>query len=89
MLLKLAGMFLTNIFYYPKVIFIIKKRDTRLLNFWIIFYKLYGIYLKVDSSLANTKLRDSTNKFIVNLKFLKYFSLLVCQRQNIVFTKFG
>ena len=57
MLLKLASMFLTNIFYYPKLIFKIKKRDTRLLHFWIILYKLYDIYLKIDSSLANTKLR--------------------------------
>ena len=89
MLLKLASIFLTNIFYYPKVIFKIKKRDTRLLHFCIIFYKLYDIYLKVDSSLANTKLRHSAKKFIVTFKFLKYFSLLVCQRQNIAFTKFG
>ena len=89
MLLKLASMFLKNIFYYPKVISKIKKRDTRLLHFWIIFYKLCDIYLKVDSSLANTKLRHSSKKFIVTFKFLKYFSLLVCQRQNIVFTKFG
>ena len=82
-------MFLTNIFYYPKVNFKIKKQDTRLLHFRIIFYKPYDIYLKIDSSLANTKLRHSPNKFIVTFKFLKYFSLLVCQRQNIVFTKFG
>ena len=85
MLLKLASMFFTNIFYYPKVIFKIKKRDTRLLHFWIIFYKLYDICLKVDSSLANTKFRHSTNKFIVTFKFLKYFPLLVSQRQNICF----
>ena len=89
MFLELASMFLTNIFYYPKVIFKIKKRDIRLLYFWIIFYKLYDIYLEVDSSLANTKLRHSDNKFIVTFKFLKYFSLLVCQHQNIAFTKFG
>ena len=65
MLLKLASMFLTNIFYYPKVIFKIKKRDTRLLHFWILLYKLYDIYLKVDSILANTKLCHSANKFVV------------------------
>ena len=82
-------MFLRNISYYPKAIFKTKKRDTRLIHFWIIFYKLYDIYLKVYSSLANTKLRHTTNKFIVNFKFLKYFFLLVCQRQNIIFTKFG
>ena len=77
MLLKLASMFLTNIFYYPKVIFKIKKRDTRLLYFWIILYKLYDIYLKVDSSLANTKLCHSANKFVVTFKFLKHFSKIL------------
>ena len=84
MLLKLASMFLTNIFYYLKVIFKIKKRDARLLYFWIILYKFYDIYLKVDSSLANTKLRHSANKFVVTFKFLKHFSLLVCPHQNII-----
>ena len=87
MLLKLANMLLTNIFYYPKVIFKIKKRDTRLLFFSI--YSLYGIYLKVDSSLANTKFCHSANKFVVIFKFLKHFSLLVCQQKNIIFTEFG
>ena len=74
MLLKLTSMFLTNIFYYPKVIFKTKKRDTRLLHFWIILYKLYDIYLKINSSLANTKLRHSPNKLVVNFKFRKHFS---------------
>ena len=86
MLLKLATIFLTNIFYYPKVIFKIKKRDTRLLHFWIILYKLYDIYLKNDSSLANIKLRHSANKLVVTFKFLKHFSLLVCPYQNIILT---
>ena len=85
MLLKLASMFLTNIFYYPKVIFKIKKRDTTLLHFWIILYKLYDIYLKVDGSLGNTKLRHSTNKFVVSFKFLKYFSLLWYVNTKILF----
>ena len=89
MLLKLATMFLTNIFYYPKVIFKTKKRDTRLLHFWVILCKLYDIYLKFDSSLSNTKPRRSSNKFVVTFKFLKYFSLLVCQHQNIILTAFG
>ena len=89
MLLKLASMFLTNIFYYPKVIFKIKKRDVRLLHFWIIFYKHYDIYLKVDSSLANTKLRHSANKPVVTFKFLKHFSLLVYPHQNIIRTPLG
>ena len=86
MLLKLASMFLTNIFYYPKVIFKIKKRDARLLHFWIILYKLYDVYLKVHSSLADTKFRHSANKFVVTFKFLKHFSLLVCPNQNIILT---
>ena len=79
MLLKLASMFLTNIFYYTKVIFKIKKRDTRLFHFWIILYKLYHIYFKVDSSLANTKLRHSANKisetlFLAGVPTPKYYS---------------
>ena len=81
MLLKLANMFLTNIFYYPTVTFKIKKRDIRLLHFWIILYKLYDIYLKVDSSLANTNLRHSANKlvvsetlFLVGMPTPKYYS---------------
>ena len=89
MLLKLASMFLANTFYYPKVIFKIKKRDTRLLHFWKILSKLYGIYLKVDGSLANAKFRHSANKFVATFKFLKHFSLLVCQHQNIILTTFG
>ena len=89
MLLKLASIFLTNIFYYSKVIFKIKKQDTRPLNFWIILHKLYDIYLKIDSSLANTKLRHSSNKLVVTFKFLKHFSLLVCPHQNIIHTTLG
>ena len=89
MLLKLANMFLTNIFYYPTVTFKIKKRDIRLLHFWIILYKLYDIYLKVESKLANTKLRHSANKLVVTFKFLKHFSLLVCPHQNIILTTLG
>ena len=89
MLLKLASMFLTIMFCCPKVIFVTKKRDTRLLHFWIILYKLCDIYLKVDSSLAKTKFRHSANKFVVTFKFLKYFSLLVWQHQNIIRTTFG
>ena len=89
MLLKLASIFLTNIFYYSKVIFKIKKRDTRLLHFWIILYKLYDIYLKIDSSLANTKLRHSANKLVVTFKFMKHLSLLVCPHQNIILTTPG
>ena len=89
MLLKLPCMFLTNIFYYPKVIFRIKRRDARLLRFWIILYKLYDIYLKVDSSLPKTKLCHSANKFVDIFKFLKHFSLLACPHQNIILTTLG
>ena len=89
MLLKLASMFLANIFYYPKVIFKIKKRDIRLLHFWICLYELYDVYFKTDISLANTKLRNSANKLAVHFKLLKHFSLLVCPRQNVVLTTLG
>ena len=78
MLLKLTSMFLANIFYYPTVIFNIKKQDTRLLNFYICLHELYNAYFKIDSSLANTKLCHSTNKLVVHFKFLEHFSLLVC-----------
>ena len=87
MLLKLASMFLTNILYYPKVIFKIKKQDARLLHFWIILYKLYDIYLKIDSSLANTV--TALTNLLFNFKFLKQFSLLVCPHQNIILTTLG
>ena len=69
MLLKLASMFLTNIFYYPKVIFKIKKRDTRLLHFWVIFYKLYKLYLKVDSSLVIPNSVTALTNLLLPLNF--------------------
>ena len=78
MLLKLASMFLTNIFYYPKVIFKKKQRD-----------KPHNIFLKIDSSLANTKLRHSASKLVITFKFLKHFSMLVCPHQNIILTTLG
>ena len=89
MLLKLVRMFLANIFYYPKVIFKIKKRDTRLLHFWVCLYELYDVYFQIDSSLANTELRHSANKLVAHFKFLKHSSLLVCPHQNVVFTTLG
>ena len=89
MLLKLASMFLANVFYYPKVIFKIRKRVTRLLHFWVCFYKLYDVYLKIDSSLANTKLCHSAQKLVVHFKFLEHFSLLVYPHQNVVLTTLG
>ena len=69
MLLKLASMFLTNIFYYSKAIFKIKKQDTRLLHFWIILYKLYDIYVKVDNSLANTNSVTALANLLLLLNF--------------------
>ena len=89
MLLKLASMFLANILHYSKVMFKIKKRDTRLLHFWICLYELYDIYFKTNNSLANTKLRHSANKLVVHFKFLKHFSLLVCPHQNVVLITLG
>ena len=59
MLLKLASMFLRNIFYYSKVIFKVKKRDTRLLYSWVCLYELYDAYLKINCGLTDTKLRHS------------------------------
>ena len=89
MLLKLASMFLANNFYYRKVIFKINKRDTRLFHFWICLYELYNVYFKVDSSLANTKLRHSANKLVAHFEFLKHFPLLVCPHQNVVLITVG
>ena len=60
MLLKLASMFLTNISYYPKVIFKIKKGDTRLLHSWVCPYELYDAYFKINGGLNDTKLGHST-----------------------------
>ena len=82
-------MFLTNIFYYPKVIFKIKKRDTRPLHFGICLYELCDVYFKIDSSLANTKLRHSANKLVVHFKFLEHSSLLLCPHQDVVLTAIG
>ena len=94
MLLKLASMFLANIFYYPKVIFKIERRDTRLLtyeieDFWVCSYELYDVCFKIGSRLANTKLRHNANKLVVHFKFLKHFSLLVCTHQNFALTTLG
>ena len=59
MLLKLASMFLRNIFYYSKVIFKIKKQDTKLLHSWICLYELYNVCFEVNGGLIDTKLRHS------------------------------
>ena len=60
MLMKLASMFLTNIFYYSKAIFKIKKRDARLFHSWLCLYELYDVYLKINCGLTDTKLRPSS-----------------------------
>ena len=85
MLPKFASMFLANIFCNSKINFKVKKRDTRLLHPWIGIGKIHNIY----RSLTDTKLHHSTNKLVAHLKFLKYLSLLVCQRQNVVLTTLG
>ena len=74
-------MFLANIFYYSKLIFQLKKRDTRLFHFLIFVYETYYIYFKINSSLNFFKFCHSANKLIIHFKFLKYLSLLVRKRQ--------
>ena len=64
-------MFLANIFYNSKIMFKVKKRDTRLLHFRICLYGLHDVYLKINSSLTDTKLRHSAKELIVYSKFLK------------------
>ena len=89
MLLKFASMFLANIFYNSKAIFKLKKRDARLSHFQILLSEVYDIYLKINSSATENKLRHSTHELIIHLKFLKYLSLLLCQRQNDVSAMLG
>ena len=84
MLSKFASMFLVNIFYNSKIIFKVKKRDTRLLHSRIYLYKIYYIYFKINGSLTIFKFCRSVNKLVILFKFLKYLSLLVRQRQNVV-----
>ena len=89
MLSKFASMFLANIFYHSEIIFKIKRRDTRLFHSWTVLDEVYNIYFKINSSLTDTKVCHSANKLAVHFKFLKYLSLLVCQRQNVVLTTLG
>ena len=86
MLSKFASMFLANIFYNSKIIFKVKKRDTRLFHSRVILDKFYDVYFKINRSLTNTKLCHSTKKLVIHFKILKYLSLLVCQHQNVVLT---
>ena len=86
MLSKFASMFLVNIFYNSKITFKVKKRDTRVLHSRICLYELYDVYFKIYSSFTDAKLHHSAKKLIVHSKFLKYPSLLVHQRQNVVLT---
>ena len=89
MLSKFASMFLANIFYHSEIIFKVRKQDTRLFHSRIVLDEVYDIYFKINSSLTDTKLRRSANKLVVHIKSLKYLSLLVCQRQNVVLTTLG
>ena len=77
MLLKFASMFLANIFYYSKIVFKVKKRDTRLSHFRIPINKIYDIYFKIHCSLTDLELCHNINKLIILFKFLKYQSLLI------------
>ena len=50
--------------------------------------KISDIYLKIDSSLTDTKLCHSVNKLVILFKFLKYLSLLVRQNQMLFLLHF-
>ena len=89
MLSKFASMFLANIFYHSEIIFKLKKRDARLFDSRIVLIEVYDIYFKINSSLTDYKLRRRANKLAVHFKSLKYLSLLVCQRQNVVLSSLG
>ena len=89
MLSKFASIFLANIFYHSEIIFKVKKREIRLFHSRIVHDEVYHNYFKINSSLTDTKLLHSANKLVVHFKFLKYLSLLVCQRQNAVLTTLG
>ena len=65
MLLKFAGMFLANIFYYSEIVFEIKKRNARPLHFRILINKIYDIYFKIHCCLTNLELRHGVNKLII------------------------
>ena len=88
MLSKFASMFLANNFYNSKIIFKVKKRDTRLSHPWILLDEVYGVYFKINGSLTLFKFCHSTNKLAIHFKLLNYPSLLVRQRQNNVLTTF-
>ena len=84
--MKLASMFLPNVYYYSKVIFKVKKRDTRLFHSRKFLYEIYYIYFKINGSLTLFKFFHSINKLVILFKFQKYLSLLVRQRQDVVLT---
>ena len=75
-----------NVFYNSKIIFKVKERDTRLSHPWILLDEVYNVYFKINGSLTLFKFCHSTNKLIIHFKLLKYPSLLVRQRQNVVLT---
>ena len=61
-------MFLANIFYYSKVIFKVKKRNTRLFHSRIFLYEIYYMYCKINGSVTIFKFCHSVNKTIVHFK---------------------
>ena len=76
MLSKFASMFLANIFYNSKIIFKVQKRNTRLFHSWTLLDEVYDVCFKINGSLT-------IFKFCHGAK-IKYPSLLVRQRQNVV-----
>ena len=86
MLSKFDSMFLANIFNNSKIIFKVKKRDTRLSHPWILHDEAYDVYFKINDSLTLFKFCRSANKLVIHFKLLKYRSLLVRQRQNVILT---
>ena len=87
-LLKFTSMFLTDFFYYSKVILSTIKRNTRYPHFRILINKFYYTYFKIYRCLANFKFSDCVYKFAISYKFYRYFTLLVGYHQNNVFFLF-
>ena len=69
MLLKFATIFLANIFYYSKIIFKLKKRDTRLSHFGTPINKIYDIYFKIHGGLTDLEFCHSINNLLFFLNF--------------------
>ena len=86
MLSKFASMFLAKLFYNSKIIFKVKKRETRLLHLRKCIYEIDDVYFKINGSLTLFKFCHNASEPFIHFKFLKYPSLLVRQRQNVVLT---